>query len=145
MKKKTKSIDKTRIIGLIIIIFFVGIVAYFFITSRSTTEIPSYVTGQMREMYEWAKTQEGNDILEQIPCYCGCKYEGHKHTRHCFWRDDGTFDKHGLTCSVCFDIAKKSKEMLEQGKDICEIRKTIDDFYSPNVHLGTETPMPEGC
>ena len=55
------------------------------------------------------------------------------------------FDKHGITCSVCFDIAIKTKQMHEQGIDICTIRKEIDKFYEPNKQLGTETPMPEGC
>ncbi|MEW6036541.1 MAG: PCYCGC motif-containing (lipo)protein, partial [Candidatus Micrarchaeota archaeon] len=91
------------------------------------------------------KTSEGKAILEDLPCYCGCKYEGHLHARHCFWRDDGTFDKHGTTCSVCLDIAKKAKAMHDEGKDICQIRGEIDQFYAPNAHLATPTPMPEGC
>ena len=126
--------EKGKIAGAVVVLIFVGVIAYFFISSGgSTNEIPPYVTGEMRVMYEWAKTLKG------------CKYEGHKHTRHCFWKDNGNFDKHGITCSVCFDIAKKTKEMHEQGKDVCEIRKTIDKFYEPNKQLGTETPMPEGC
>ena len=138
--------EKGKITGLIVVLIFIGIIAYFFISSRSATqEIPPYVTGEMRMMYEWAKTPEGKMLLEQIPCYCGCKYAGHKHAAHCFWNDEGNFDKHGITCSVCFDIAKKAKEMHEQGKDVCEIRKTIDKFYEPNKQLGTETPMPAGC
>ena len=144
--KKQKSMKKEKIISIIIVLVFIGVIAYFFISAgKSTYEVPPYVTGEMKEMYEWAKTAEGKALLESMPCYCGCKYEGHKHSRHCFWKDDGTFDKHGITCSVCFDIAKKSKEMHEQGKDICTIRKAVDDFYAPNKHLGTETPMPEGC
>lgn len=143
---KTKGTDKGKIIGLVIIIVFLGIIAYFFISSSSkANSIPPYVTGEMRMIYEWAKTPEGGNLLEQVPCYCGCKYEGHKHARHCYWDDEGNFDKHGITCSVCFDIAKKTKEMHEQGMDICTIRKEIDAFYEPNKHLGTETPMPEGC
>ena len=138
--------EKGKIIGLVVVLIFLGIIAYFFISSgRATKEIPPYVTGEMRLMYEWSKTPEGVNLLEQIPCYCGCKFEGHLHARHCFWKDDGNFDKHGITCSVCFDIAKKTKEMHEQGKDICEIRREIDKFYEPNKELGTETPMPEQC
>ena len=137
--------EKGKIIGLIVVLVVISTIIYFFVSSGSTTEIPPYVKDEMRAMYEFAKTTEGNNLLENIPCYCGCKYEGHLHTRHCFWKDDSTFDKHGITCSVCFDIAKKSKEMFEQGKDVCEIRKTIDEFYAPNVELGTKTPMPEGC
>ena len=138
--------EKNKIIGLVVVLVFIGVIAYFFISSgRSTNEIPPYVTGEMRMMYEWSKISPGRELLEQIPCYCGCKYEGHKHSRHCFWKDDGNFDKHGITCSVCFDIAKKTKEMHEQGRSICEIRREIDRFYEPNKHLGTETPLPEGC
>ncbi|MBS3151341.1 hypothetical protein J4443_03115 [Candidatus Woesearchaeota archaeon] len=144
--KKNKKIEKGKIFGLMAVLLLFGVIAYFFISpGASSTEVPSYVKGEMRLMYEWAKTPEGGKILEQIPCYCGCKYEGHLHARHCFWKDNGNFDKHGITCSVCFDIAKKSKGMSEQGKGICEIRKTIDDFYAPNKELGTETPLPEGC
>ena len=138
--------EKEKLIGGIVVLLLIVGVAYFFISSEgSGTEIPSYVTGETREVYEWAKTPEGNDLLEQIPCYCGCRYEGHLHSRHCFWRDDGSFDKHGITSSVCLDIGRKAREMHEEGADICEIRNAIDEFYAPNAHLGTETPMPEGC
>lgn len=138
--------QKEKIIALGVILLFASVIAYFFVSSETAkTEVPSYVAGEKREIYEWAKTPEGAALLEQVPCYCGCKFEGHKHTRHCFWRDDGTFDKHGITCSVCFDIAKKTRQMHEQGIDICTIRKDIDKFYEPNKHLGTDTPMPEGC
>lgn len=137
---------KERVFGLALVAAVVLVGAYFFLSSETAKgEIPPYVTGDMREMYEWAKTEQGAALLEKVPCYCGCKFEGHKHARHCFWRDDGSFDKHGITCSVCFDIAEKTKEMHGQGKDICEIRGEIDAFYAPNAHLGTETPMPEGC
>src|SRR3990167_9068513 len=107
---------KEKIIALIVILLFVGIIAYFFISSETAKDqVPSYVTGEKRAIYEWAKTPEGAALLEQVPCYCGCKFEGHKHSRHCFWRDDGTFDKHGITCSVCFDIARKTRQMHEIG------------------------------
>jgi len=138
--------EKRQMVVGVVVLLVLGIVGYiFFSPGTSATEIPSYVTGEMREMYVWAKTPEGVALLEKMPCYCGCKYSGHLHTRHCFWRDDGTFDKHGITCSVCFDIAKKTKEMHEAGEDICTIRKSVDEFYKPNAHLGTDTPMPEEC
>ena len=141
------KLEKNKIIGLFVVLLFVGVIAYCFISSggKATYEIPPYVTGEVRTVYEWAKTSPGKELLEQMPCYCGCKYEGHLHARHCYWRDDGSFDKHGITCSVCFDIAKKTKERYEEGKSICEIRKEVDSFYDPNKHLGTDTPMPEGC
>ncbi len=140
---------KEKVIGLVVVLILLGGIAYFFISSETTPpgEIPSYVKGDIKIAYEWTKDPEGIGwkITEQLPCYCGCKYEGHLHARHCFWRDDRTFDKHGITCSVCVDIAKKAKNMYEQGKNICEIRKEIDEFYKPNAELSTDTPMPEGC
>ncbi len=136
-----------KIIGLVVVVIIIGVIAYFFLSSESAGKggIPDYVTGDIRAAYEWSKTPEGTAVLEQIPCYCGCKYEGHLHARHCFWRDDGTFDKHGITCSVCLDIEKKAKKMHEEGKTVCEIRKAVDEFYAPNKHLGTDTPMPASC
>lgn len=145
MKRKKQKKQKGKIIGLVVIIVFVAVVAYFIVSSRYSSDVPAYVTGEMREMYEWVKTPIGMELMEQVPCYCGCKFEGHLHARHCFWRDDGTFDTHGITCSGCFDVGKKTKEMYEDGKDICYIRKEIDAFYAPNADLATETPMPEGC
>lgn len=138
---------KERIIALGLVLLVVGIIGYFFLSAETQKpgEVPSYVSGEMREVYLWAKTEEGAALLEQIPCYCGCKYEGHLHSRHCFWRDDGTFDKHGITCSVCLDIAKKARQMSGEGKGVCEIIKAIDDFYAPNAHLRTPTPIPEEC
>ena len=129
-----------------IVAVFLAVIGYFLYTSSfASAEIPPHVTGEVREIYEWAKTPEGKLLLEEIPCYCGCKYEGHKHAGHCFWKDDGTFDKHGITCSVCLDIAKKARKSLLEGKSACYIRNDIDEFYKPNAHLGTLTPMPEGC
>lgn len=133
-------------IGILFAVLVLGGIAYlFFSSSVAGKEIPPYITGETRTIYEWAATPNGKMLLEQIPCYCGCKFEGHLHAWHCFWRDDGSFDKHGTTCSVCLDIGKKTKAMHEAGKSICEIRDAVDAFYAPNKALGTNTPYPSSC
>ncbi|MEK6942222.1 MAG: PCYCGC motif-containing (lipo)protein [archaeon] len=138
--------NKEKTIALVAVLLVVGGIAYFFLsTETAKAEIPAHVTGEVRGMYEWAKTPDGAALLEKIPCYCGCKFEGHLHSRHCFWRDNGDFDKHGTTCSVCLDIAKKAKQMSIEGKGVCEIRNEIDAFYAPNKDLATPTPMPAEC
>ncbi len=138
--------DKGKIVGLIVILLFLGAIAYFFLPKfTAPKEIPSYVTGERREMYEWSKISPGKELLQQIPCYCGCKFDGHKNAYNCFWTDEGKFDEHSATCSVCLDIALKTKKMYDEGSDVCTIRKAIDKFYEPNKALATETPMPEGC
>ncbi len=138
--------DKGKILGLIVVLLFLGAIGYFFLPKfTSSKEIPSYVTGERREMYEWSKISPGKELLQQVPCYCGCKHDGHKNAYNCFWTDEGNFDAHSATCSVCLDIALKTKKMYDEGSDVCTIRKAIDKFYEPNKALATDTPMPEGC
>ncbi len=136
---------RKRIINLAFYVL-IAVVAYLSLFSESGKhQIPSGVTGDTRLSYEWAKTEEGDALLELLPCYCGCISEGHKHARDCFWRDNEKFEKHGIGCSICVHIAMKAKQMHELGRDICEIRKEIDRFYEFVKEKGTETPIPEGC
>lgn len=138
--------DQTKMISAGIVILVLAGIAFFFLSSETAkSDIPPTVTGEIRTLYEWAKTPEAKAALEQIPCYCGCKFEGHLHARHCFWRDNGDFDKHGVTCSVCQDIAKRVKAGLEKGESICTIRNDIDKLYLPNRDLKTPTPYPSQC
>ena len=137
---------KESMAGIVIVLIFLGVMVYFFTATETTkSEIPLFVSGETRTIYEWAKTPDGATLLEQIPCYCGCKYEGHKNAYNCFWTDEGKFDKHSATCSVCLDIALKTKKMYDEGKDVCTIRKEIDKFYETNKNLETDTPLPAGC
>jgi len=107
--------------------------------------IPANITGDLRVAYAFALTEEGNDLLEQMPCFCMCKNLGHMHTRDCFWTDEGKWDKHGVRCRICVEIAMNTKLMYEDGKDVCEIREKIDSHYQWIAEHATETPMPEGC
>ena len=107
--------------------------------------IPVNITGDLRVAYAFAKTEKGNELLEQIPCYCGCKNIEHKHTRDCFWNNNGEWDKHGVRCRICVEIAMNTKLMHEDGKNVCEIREKIDSHYERIAEYSTETPMPEGC
>ncbi len=114
------------------------------------TPIPSEITGDLRVVYAWARTDEGVELVEQVPCYCGCgERAGHEHVRGCFWMDDGSIEDNpnynGKRCSICVEIAMNAKMMHEDGKDICEIRASIDSHYEAISEHGMETPMPDGC
>lgn len=71
--------------------------------ARVAYAVPEVVRGYpapVREAYEFAI--ERPDVLEWIPCPCGCIYEGHADNRACFvaaFNDDGTvkLDDHGST------------------------------------------------
>lgn len=74
------------------------------------------------------------DVLKQIPCYCGCGDMGHTSNYACYVSDDTngkvTFDGHALGCSICVDITQDTMRMLSKGKNIQEIKTTIDKTYS---------------
>jgi len=136
---------KRGLIYLFLICFIAVTVYVNFFAKPGKYVIPIGVEGDALTSYEWSKTQEGLELLEQIPCYCGCKNVDHRHVRDCFWKDNGSYDKHGLSCLICVHITVKTKLLSEKGEKICDIRKEIDLFYSSIKDLGTLTPMPVGC
>jgi hypothetical protein len=66
---------------------------------------------------------EHPEILEQIPCYCGCGQHGsvesggkpHKSVRDCFITDEGVYDNHASFCDVCVGIATKAQSYFPNG------------------------------
>jgi len=117
-------------------------------TTASLTEIPSFLkttTASIKTAYDVAS--QNLDILQQIPCYCGCKEDGHKNNAQCFinrTESDGriVWDDHGKRCETCMTIAVTAADLKKQGKTPLEIRKAIDDKYSKAFHKPTDTPMP---
>ena len=75
------------------------------------------------------------DIMEDIPCYCGCGNIGHTSNYACYVSgvdDKGTitFDNHAFGCSICVDITHDVMRMLKDGKSPQEARAYIDATYS---------------
>ncbi len=91
---------------------------------------------------------EASDVLQWIPCYCGCGASaGHKSNLECFvheQREDGTivWDDHGTRCGTCIDIAFQSAKLTKEGKSIKEIREWVDQRYSNTGAEPTPTPSP---
>jgi len=115
----------------------------------SVHELPSFLDGQsegVRLVYQAAALS--NDLLERIPCYCGCgKSAGHQSSLHCFvhaYREDGSviWDDHGTRCGVCLEIAAESIRLRQEGKSVQEIREYIDEKYRDGYAEPTPTPMP---
>lgn len=78
---------------------------------------------------------ENPEILEEIPCYCGCGAMGHTSNYACYIKDDTSlgdlvFDGHALGCSICVDITQDTMDMLNQGMSLSEIQLEIDTIYS---------------
>lgn len=87
----------------------------------------------VQEAYQFAAANP--EVLEHIPCYCGCGAMGHTSNYSCYFSDETSgevqdFDPHALGCSICVDITQDSMRLLQQDKSVDEIRAYIDETYA---------------
>jgi len=99
---------------------------------RTPAEVQSAPVA-VREAYQFAAANP--DLMQQIPCYCGCGNIGHTSNYDCYVAsvdDNGgiTFDSHALGCSICVDITQDAMRMMREGKNPQEVRAAIDAAYS---------------
>jgi hypothetical protein len=99
-------------------------------------DLPAEMRGapaSVREAYQFAAANP--EILQSIPCYCGCGAMGHTSNYACYVSDVGpageiTYDSHALGCSICVDITQDTMRFLRQGESVEDIRAIIDNTYS---------------
>lgn len=117
--------------------------------TASAAELPAFLDdkpAEMRLVYQVAGT--ATDILDYMPCYCGCgDSAGHESNTNCFIdevREDGSvvWDDHGTRCQVCLEIAVQSVKMTQEGKTLTEVRNFIDETYKEGYAEPTDTKMP---
>ncbi len=75
------------------------------------------------------------DIMQNIPCYCGCGDIGHTSNYDCYVSGTDAqgkvkFDNHALGCSICVDITQDVMRMMKEGKSPQEARTYVDATYS---------------
>jgi hypothetical protein len=94
----------------------------------------------VREAYQFAVANP--DVVQEIPCYCGCGAMGHTSSYNCY--AEGTeaagtlrFDRHALGCTICVDITQDTMRLLKEGRSVSEIRAYVDQRYSK---FGPPTP-----
>lgn len=109
---------------------------------------PSYVVkapGVVRAAYSYAV--QGRDVLQYIPCYCGCGvHDGHQSAWNCFIADmvsggPTRFDEHGANCDMCVDIILTAERMSQEGRPISQIRAEVTRRYG-SLGPSTNTPLP---
>jgi uncharacterized protein with PCYCGC motif len=86
------------------------------------------------------------DVLQWLPCYCGCAAMGHKSNLDCFFQRQQAgprtgFEQHASGCDVCVKIAVMGREMLRQGKTMIQIRAAVDAAFGGGAP-GTLTELP---
>lgn len=97
-------------------------------TQRPITMAPEAFTGAVAEGYRIAKQRP--ELLEQLPCYCGCYLEdGHQNNLDCFR------DRHGETCPMCLEIAREAARLEDQGYAADDIKRIIDRRFAPRKSL----------
>lgn len=98
------------------------------------------------EVYEYAGRNP--DVLEFVPCFCGCETAGHRANSHCFVQSrnaDGSvaaWEPHGMGCAVCIDVARDSMQMHASGATVRDIRAAIESKYASRFPRMTPTPSP---
>ena len=115
--------------------------------TQGADKLPNFLKEKPVEMQLiYASVPEHKELLESMPCYCGCADSvGHKDNYDCFVNENKengavVWDDHGTKCGVCLDIAAQSIQDYKNGKDIKEIRTTIDEQYKEGYPEPTPTP-----
>jgi hypothetical protein len=88
---------------------------------------------QVQQAYQFAAANP--EVMQQVPCYCGCGDMGHTSNYACYVSGQGPdgkleYDEHALGCSICVDITQDSMRLFEQGQSLPEVRSYIDSTYS---------------
>ena len=75
------------------------------------------------------------DVMQHIPCYCGCGTMGHTSNYSCYVESvdaagNVKFDSHALGCSICVDITQDAMRLTKEGKSPQDIKAYVDKTYS---------------
>jgi len=75
------------------------------------------------------------DIIQHIPCYCGCGNMGHTSNYSCYVESVDAagnikFDGHAIGCSICVDITQDAMRLTKDGKSPQDIKAYVDKTYS---------------
>ena len=95
--------------------------------------------------YEFAARHP--EVLQYVPCFCGCERGGHSGNLDCFVRSRDangkvTWDSHGYGCAICIDVAYSAMQMFNSGASAAQIRTAIDQKYASRFPTATPTPKP---
>ena len=87
------------------------------------------------------------DVLQWLPCYCGCAGIPHRSNLDCYFqrreiKGTFTYEEHASFCDICVRIANTASDMLRQGSTMTQIRAAVDATYGGGSVPGTDTPLP---
>ena len=100
----------------------------------------------VQSVYEFAARHP--EVLQYVPCYCGCETLGHKGNHECFVKRraaDGRileWEPHGSGCTICVDVARDAMLMFNSGATATAIRAAIDAKWGTRFPSQTPTALP---
>lgn len=89
-----------------------------------------------------------HETLKFIPCYCGCRREGHQSVLSCFVKGRTlsgapSWTDHAFTCQTCVNIVRETMLMSQRGMSLRDIRSAIDEHHGGLFSRSTATPLPK--
>jgi len=107
---------------------------------------PSRPWPEIQRVYEFAARHP--EVLQYVPCYCGCERVGHSANHSCFVKartPDGRvteWDSHGIGCAICLEVGYDAMTLFNAGSKPAAIRDAIDRKYASRFPSSTPTPRP---
>ena len=108
---------------------------------------PSRPLPMVQQVYEFAARHP--EVLQYIPCYCGCERLGHNGNHDCFVKSRAAtgrvteWETHGMGCAVCLDVGRDAMTLFNSGNSPVQIRAAIDKKYGTHFPSSTPTPTPK--
>jgi hypothetical protein len=87
------------------------------------------------------------DVLQWLPCYCGCSGMDHRSNLDCFFvrrevKSTFAYEEHASFCDICVKTANLASEMLAKGSTMTQVRAAVDSTFGGGAVPGTDTPLP---
>ena len=107
---------------------------------------PSQPMAVVQQVYEFAARHP--EVLQYVPCYCGCERQGHTANHSCFVKSRATdgrvieWDTHGIGCAICLEVGRDAMTLFNAGLKPLAIRDAIDKKYASHFPSSTPTPRP---
>ena len=88
---------------------------------------------RVQEAYQFAVANA--DLLQTLPCYCGCSPLGHKNNYDCYVAGVDPagvveFDAHALGCQICVDITQDAMRFTREGRSLISLQQHVDRNYA---------------
>jgi len=107
---------------------------------------PARPMAVVQQVYEFAARHP--EVLQYVPCYCGCERNGHGGNHDCFVKGRAAngriteWESHGIGCQVCIDVGRDAMLLFNSGASVTAIRDAIEKKYQPHYPSSTPTPKP---